>query len=108
MNKILLALSVIVLSSVAGMTGLEDRLGSVLCELITTMKNILPMVLLAGIVLSALIYGIGQLLPQELKARASSWALSGIVFIILAAILFLVVPYILDAIVPEWNILDVC
>ncbi|MCS7122905.1 MAG: hypothetical protein NZ908_03050, partial [Candidatus Micrarchaeota archaeon] len=84
------------------------RLSTVLCELINTMKNLLPMVLLAGIVLSAVIYGISQLLPQELKARGSSWALSGIVFIILAAILFIVIPYLIDALVPEWNILEVC
>lgn len=92
---------------VAG-AGLEQRLSTVMCELINTMKNLMPMVLLTAIVLSAVVYGIAQILPQELKARTSSWALSGIVFTILAAIIFIVAPYLLDIIVPEWNITNLC
>ncbi len=87
---------------------LEQRLSNVLCEMINVIKNIMPMVLVVAIVLSALVYGIAQILPQELKARTSSWALSGIIFTILAAIIFLVAPLLLQMIVPEWNITNIC
>lgn len=97
----------LIISNLAA-SDLEQRLSNVLCELITLMKNIMPMVLVAAIVMSAVIYGIAQILPQEMKARTSSWALSGIIFTILAAIIFLVAPLLLQMIVPEWDITNLC
>ncbi len=108
MKKSLFVFAFLALSMASAFDDLSMRLQDLLCGVVTMLKDIFPMVLLAAFVLAAVIYGIAQMLPQEIKARAQSWAWHSIIFTIVAAILFYVIPYIIQALVPDWDLIDMC
>ncbi len=59
------------------------------------------------IVLAAIVYAIGQMLGAETRARATVWATAMFTGAIIAAIIFLVVPYLISIIMtgqanPDW------
>ena len=108
MKKTLLVFALLSLVMAGGFEDLSFRLQDLLCGIVTMLKDIFPMVLLAAFVLAAVIYGVAQMLPQEIKARAQSWAWHSIIFTIVAAVLFYIIPYIIQALVPEWDLLDAC
>ncbi|NPA22287.1 MAG: hypothetical protein GXN92_01775 [Candidatus Micrarchaeota archaeon] len=106
--RALLGLLVLTVVFGASFDEITWRIQELLCGFVNMLKDIFPMILLAAFVLAAVVYGIAQMLPQEIKARAQSWAWHSIVFTIVAAILFYVLPFIIQAFMPEWDIEYLC
>jgi hypothetical protein len=81
-----------VLSAAAGVENLKV---ATYC-LYTQVKGILAVGMLLLVVLAAIVYSIGQVLGAETRARASVWATAMFVGAIIGAIIFIILPYVLQ------------
>ena len=59
-------------------------------------KGLLAMAALVLIVLAAVVYGIGQVLGAETRARATVWATAMLTGAIIGGIIFLILPWIIS------------
>ena len=74
-----------------------SSLQSTLSDLCTELKGLIPFVAMLMVVLGAVIYGAGQVMGAETRARANVWATAMIVGAIFAIIIELILPAILGS-----------
>lgn len=67
-----------------------------LTALCSTVKNILGVGMMLMVVSAAVVYSVGQVMGAETRARASVWATSMFNGAIIAALIYLLVPFVLD------------
>ncbi|MFA5049782.1 MAG: hypothetical protein WC501_02130 [Candidatus Micrarchaeia archaeon] len=101
----------IVFGIIAGMSGAyypyeekDDetvRLKNAICVVVDLVKSLMSAVFLILIVLSAIIYGAGQILGAETRARANVWATSMFLGAIIGGLIYLVVPLFMNEIMGE-------
>jgi hypothetical protein len=82
-----------------GETG-ADTIESGLCELYNLVQSILAVVVFILIVVAAVVYAGGQIMGAETRARASVWATSMIVGALIGILIYIVLPIILDQMLP--------
>ncbi len=72
--------------------------------------NMVPIAIMLGIAASAVIYAAGQMLGAEQRAKTASWAASLMTFSVVAGIIYVLVPWIIQTIVgsssPLYNQLN--
>ena len=85
-----------------------DRFVSTFCEFYDFLKSILPLAVLIVVVLAGVIFAIGQVLGAETRARANVWATNMLIGGVIAVIVVIIVPWLLDTLVPEFGMSQVC
>jgi len=73
-------------------------------EICGLFMSALPIVLMLVVVLAALVYAVGQMIFAETRARATVWATSLMTGAIIAALIFILLPYVLDKLAPDLGI----
>ncbi len=73
-------------------------IGDALNQLCTMVKGFLGVAILLMVTLAAITYAVGQIMGAETRARASVWATAMFTGAIFAAVIFLVVPWVIDTI----------
>jgi len=111
MKKILVLL--LLLSIVFATSKISERLAAVLNDLCLTLRNLLPLVVIALFALAALAYGVGQVFGAEMRSRATSWAMNMVVGGIVALIIWLLAKPILQMLIgaesfSEYGIEEFC
>src|SRR3989344_3272037 len=74
-------------------------IASALLSLCETVKGFLGVAMMLMILLAAVIYAAGQVMGAETRARASVWATAMFTGAIFAAIIFLIVPWVIGLVV---------
>jgi len=78
-----------------GAENIAIALGS-LCNL---MRQIMAVALVLMIIMAALVYAAGQVMGAETRARASVWATAMFTGALIAAAIYIIVPYVISAII---------
>ena len=86
--KELLALIFIFITLSFADTGVKTGMG-LMCILF---NNILPIVVMIGITLSGVVYGIGHILGAEMRARANVWATNLLIGSLIAGVITVLAP----------------
>ena len=99
LTAILLLLNISAVMAVdAGGPGTIKTTLEALCK---TMKDVLGIGVVLMIILSAVIYAVGQTMGAETRARATVWATAMFTGAIMAAIIYLLAPWIITQIAPD-------
>ncbi len=67
---------------------------SVFCDIF---RNVLPMVMLVALLLAGLIFAAGQTMGAETRARANVWATNLLTGAVIAGVVYLVAPAVIQA-----------
>jgi len=79
----------------------ETNIKEALCQLCTVATTFLAGSVVVLIILAAAIYGIGQIMGAETRARASVWATAMLTGAVIAIIIYVLTPLILSKLVPS-------
>ena len=77
------------------------RLGSGASDLCNSAQNLLKVGIVLMVILGAATYALGQVLSSEIRARATVWATSMFMAALFAAVIYVLVPYIISFILQE-------
>ncbi len=88
---ILFAMLIILLSNVYFSDDLEVTLGSLCSQLASLFKIVLMLTISLGVAA----YALGQMMGAEMRARANVWSMGMIVAALVAAILYVLIPWLL-------------
>ncbi|MEM4272078.1 MAG: hypothetical protein QXH30_00655 [Candidatus Bilamarchaeaceae archaeon] len=72
-----------------------------ICGLYTLVNQVLTAVIFLLIVAAAIVYAGGQLLGAETRARATVWATSMFMGALIGVLIYVIVPYVLNLMVPN-------
>ncbi len=81
-------------------SGAAASIGSALEDLCSASRTFLAGAIMIMIILAGATYAIGQILGAETRARASVWATAMLTGAIIGALIFLLVPIIINALLP--------
>ncbi|HLC69009.1 MAG TPA: hypothetical protein VJH24_04155 [Candidatus Bilamarchaeaceae archaeon] len=95
---LLVSLLSIVFSSLI-FAGEPTAISSALSQLCAQVKSFLGVAMMLMILLAAVIYAAGQIMGAETRARASVWATAMFTGAIFAAVIFLIVPWVIGLVV---------
>ena len=79
-----------------------------LCRIYDALKSILPVLIIVVLTVAAVIFVVGQVLGAEMRAKANSWAQHIVVYSVVAILVLLVVPWLLQQIDPSLNLERAC
>ena len=99
MKKGLVAFAFMLLFAGVVLAG-STRIQNAIAQLCQDAQTILGAAVMLLVVLAAVVYGIGQVMGAETRARASVWATSMIIGAVIALVIYLVVPMIIGQLVP--------
>ena len=85
-------------------TTMLSSLKSTINNLCVELKAILPIVAMLMVVIGAVIYGGGQVMGAETRARANVWATAMIIGAIIGIVISVIMPSILNSIVNGTSI----
>ncbi|MFH8120413.1 MAG: hypothetical protein QXS37_06430 [Candidatus Aenigmatarchaeota archaeon] len=80
---------------------MEERLIVGLNNLCITLKDLLPIVVVALFALAAIAYAVGQVFGAEMRSRATSWAMNMVVGGIVALIIWLIAKPVIQMLLGE-------
>lgn len=103
-----LLLALFLITAVYAIEDISQRFVTVMCDLYNLFKSLLPIVLILAIAFAAVIMVAGQLLGAETRAKASSWAQNIVIYALVAVIVIVLVPYVIQLIAPELNFAESC
>lgn len=84
------------------------QITSALQDLCKTVKNILGVGMMLMVVSAAAVYSVGQVMGAETRARASVWATSMFNGAIIAALIYLIVPFVLNKMLTSTSVIVEC
>ena len=84
------------------------RFKGVFCNFYDFLKSILPIAVLVVIILAGVVFALGQVLGAETRARANVWATNMIIMAVIGVVVVLLVPWLLDQLVPEFGLGNAC
>ncbi|MEM4367308.1 MAG: hypothetical protein QW035_04240 [Candidatus Anstonellales archaeon] len=102
--KWLAIIFVVGLLAAATPTNTGTNINKAMCSIVNTVKAVIPSIVFLLVIAAALVYGVGQLLSAEMRSRASVWASSMIVGAIIAILILILVPPIMDALLAGTGI----
>ena len=98
MRKIgILVVMAVLASAVFAVSGLT-AVGSAVNELCVGLKSILPVAAMLMIILAGVIYAAGQMMGAETRARANVWATAALTGALIAILIAVVAPSVLQTI----------
>ncbi len=80
---------------------LEERLAHGLNDFCIMLRNLLPIVVVALLALSAVAYAVGHVFGAEMRSRAVSWAMNMVVGGIVAIIIWLLAKPVIQMLIGE-------
>jgi len=98
------ALLLLIFISFTSIVFAQQELANALSELCTTATTFLAGSVVVLIILAAAIYGIGQIMGAETRARASVWATAMLTGAVIAIIIYVLTPMILNALLANSSI----
>ena len=101
--KLLLALALVVAVGVAG-TDATQNIKSVVTEFRNLFCNLVPVAIMLAVAAAAVIYAGGQMLGAEQRAKTASWAAGLMTFAIVAGLVYVLVPWIIETIAAGTNL----
>ena len=109
MNKMMFVLVMLSLAiTLYAQVDAQERFKGALCDLYDFLKSILPLVVIVVIILAGVIFALGQVLGAETRARANVWATNMLIMTIIGVVVVIIVPWLLDQLVPEFGLSKVC
>ncbi len=84
------------------------KIKAALLGLCTTIKDMLGVGMMLMIVSAAIVYSVGQVMGAETRARASVWATSMFNGAIIAALIYLIVPWMLNKMLEQSGVIVGC
>ncbi|MEK6979160.1 MAG: hypothetical protein AABW86_02975 [Candidatus Micrarchaeota archaeon] len=85
----------------SGFTGQGGEIYDALYQLCQLVKNSLAVGMMFMVVSASLVYAVGQVMGAETRARASVWATSMFNGAIIAALIYLLVPFVLEVLLKN-------
>ena len=110
-NRTLFAVfALIAIAGLVAATGedISGRFNNMGCTIYNALKNILPILIVVVIIFAGVIYVVGQVFGAETKSKAQSWAQNMIIGTLIAIIIVLAVPFLIDIMAPELSINAAC
>ena len=98
MNKKMLLLGLFVLAGFALATDVLGGTPTAINSLCTGIKGLLPVAAMLMIVLAGVIYAAGQIMGAETRARANVWATACLTGALIAVLIAVIAPAVLNAI----------
>ncbi len=111
MNKAFIFLTLLMAMSLIFAQGTEDatqRFTGVFCDLYNFLKSILPVAVVVVIILAGIVFALGQVLGAETRARANVWATNMLIMAIIGVVVVILVPWLIDQLVPEFGLSNIC
>jgi hypothetical protein len=91
------------LVSATGLSGLEG-LNTGITGLCQSLKSLLPVAAMLMIIVAGVIYASGQIMGAETRARANVWATAALTGALIAILIVVVAPPVLNAIYTEGGV----
>jgi hypothetical protein len=112
MRKIFLGIFVVallagVLAATSGLSGLSG-LSNGLQQFCSSVKQLLPIAAMLMVVLAGVIYAGGQIMGAETRARANVWATACLTGALIAILIVVVAPPVLNAIYQGQGSISIC
>ena len=85
-----------------------ERFQSAFCSFYDLLKSLLPIAIVVMIVLAGIIFTVGQVMGAETRARANVWATNMLIGAVIAVIVVIIIPWLLDNLVPELSLSQAC
>jgi len=98
----LMALAVFGIGIASATSGELTNIETVITQFKDLFCNLVPIAIMLSVAAAAVIYAGGQMLGAEQRAKtATSWAASLMIFAIVAALVYILVPWIIRTISPD-------
>ena len=95
-------ITLVLLNLIGGLSaGPATSISFAICEIVKIVKAVMGAAMLVLIVLAAIVYAVGQVMGAETRARANVWATSMFVGAVVGALIYIVVPVFLNALLPS-------
>jgi len=98
MNKLGILIGIILAISVVSAASQLTTVSSAITGLCQGLKSLLPVAAMLMIILAGVIYAAGQMMGAETRARANVWATAALTGALIAILIVVVAPPVLDAI----------
>ncbi len=79
----------------------DTSIRETLSDLCGQVKSVLGVAMFMMIILAAVVYAVGQIMGAETRARASVWATAMFTGAIMAGIILLIAPTVINMLVPD-------
>ena len=89
------------ITMVSATSGDLNNIQNVITQFKDLFCNLIPIVFMLAIAASAVIYAGGQMLGAEQRAKTASWAASLFIFAIVAALIYVIGPWIIEQLTGE-------
>ena len=107
MNKFGIVLGIILaISMVSATTGGLDSVKTAVASLCSGLKSLLPVAAMLMIILAGVIYAAGQMMGAETRARANVWATAALTGALIAILIVVVAPPVLNSIYAGSTTID--
>jgi len=103
MNKKMLLLGLFVLAGVVAAQSILESTSGALNSLCSGIKGLLPVAAMLMIVLAGVIYAAGQIMGAETRARANVWATACLTGALIAVLIAVIAPAVLQTIYGAEN-----
>ncbi len=107
-NQSILLIAIICLASLSFAESTPENITTAMCAFYNTMKGALAVGMMLLVVLAAIVYAVGQMLGAETRARASVWATAMFVGALVGALIYIIMPFILDALMAPDTVTTAC
>ena len=95
---LVIAVSALSATSITGVLGTTGNVGGAIIALCSGLKDLLPVAAMLMIILAGVIYASGQMMGAETRARANVWATACLTGALIAILIVVVAPPVMDAI----------
>ena len=107
MRKLGMVVAVLLLTAVAfaATTSVITTLSDAIVSLCKDLRSLLPIAAMLMIVIAGVIYAAGQMMGAETRARANVWATAALVGAVIAILIVVIAPPVLQIIMPstQWS-----
>ena len=101
MKKFGMLIVIAVLSGMVFATSLLSGVNSAMKDLCTSLRELLPVAAMLMIMVAGVIYASGQIMGAETRARANVWATAALTGALIAILIVVIAPPVLQAIYPS-------
>ena len=101
MRKLAVLIIIAAMASALAATSVLGSVNAAVNDLCVGLKNLLPIAAMMAIVLAGVIYAAGQMMGAETRARANVWATAALTGALIAIMMAVVGPAVLNTIYPS-------
>jgi hypothetical protein len=105
-NAVLFSFALLALSISLAYPTMLTSLQNAISQLCVSLKSMLPVVAMTMLVLAGVIYAAGQIMGAETRARANVWATACLTGALIAILMVVVAPSVLQAIYADGGVIS--